>query len=244
MDPALLNRVINDPSVRPWVGGGDVELDVTPWTSNPANVILVNEHGGFCGIKQEDGVYELHTNLLPEGRGAKAFHAAREAAHYLFTRTDAHEIVTKVPAFNRRADRFVRTFGYTERFRRSNAAIGPDGPCDVTYFAYTIDQWLATDDLLPLYGEWFHRRLEEAKIAAGSTLPVHDDDPAHDRAAGAAIAMIHAGNAAKGVWFYNRWARFAGYATIELLSINPVIVDVRDAIIEISHDNMEVIQCR
>lgn len=244
MDPALMNRVINDPSVRPWVGGGDTELDITPWTSNPANVILVNEHGGFCGIKMEPGVYELHTNILPEGRGAKAVYAAREACHYLFTKTDAQEIVTKVPAFNKAAERFARTFGYTERFRRANAMMGPDGLSDITFFAYTIDQWVAADDLLPFYGEWFHHELEQAKIAAGSALPVHDDDPSHDRAVGAAIAMIRAGHATKGVWYYNRWARFAGYATIELLSINPVIVDVRDAIVEISHDNMEVLQCR
>jgi len=239
-----MNRVVNDPSVRPWVGGGDVELDVTPWTSNPANIVLVNEHGGFCGIKHDAGIYELHTNILPEGRGLKAVHAAREACQYLFTKTDAQEIITKVPTFNKAADRFARTFGYTERFRRTDAAVGPDGPCDVTYFAYTIDQWAAADDLLPVYGKWFHDELEKAKIAAGSSLPIHDDDDAHDRAVGAAIAMIRAGNASKGIWFYNRWARFAGYATIYLLSLNPVVIDVQDAIVEISSDDMEVLSCR
>ncbi|WP_155847994.1 hypothetical protein [Asticcacaulis benevestitus] len=239
----LLNRVVNHPDVRPAVGGVG-NLDLTQLVGNPDNIALVNDFGGFIGVKHEQGIYECHTLFLPEYRGTKAFAAAREAASFMFTKTDCLEILTKVPLSNRPAAMMVRHLGYIERFSRKSAFNGPAGQCDVRYFAYSIDQWMADDVALPFIGHQFHDQMEAAKDRHRSALLTHDEDEAHDRAVGAAASMLTAGNAVKAVWFYNRWARFAEYQTIELLSTNPIVVDVRDAVLQISDNGMEVLKCR
>jgi hypothetical protein len=58
------------------------------------------------------------------------------------------------------------------------------------------------------------------------------------------MRMIRAGNAEKGVEFYNRWARFAGYALIFAVSLQPVVIDVVDAVVGLGPEGMEVLLCR
>ena len=94
-------------------------------------------------------------------------------------------------------------------------------------------------------GHAFHEMLEAAKREACTELPVHDDDPAHDRYVGACALMAKRGQAAKGVGMYNSWAAAAGYAQIQLLSAAPPVVDVVDGIVHLNQaGEMEVLQCR
>mgnify|MGYP001578648080 FL=1 len=60
---------------------------------------------------------------------------------------------------------------------------------------------------------------------------------------GATVAMLRSGNARKAVVFYNAWARFAEYATVELLREQPIVLDVRDAVIEVRATEGEVLRC-
>jgi hypothetical protein len=240
MDAAFLNRVVNDETVRPFVGG-EGDLDLTPALANPANVALVNEHGGFLFEFHDPGRYEGHTMFLPSGRGAAAFGAAADAFRYLFTRTEAVEIVTKVPGSNRGADLMARRLGFQSMFERQGA--WPDGS-KIEYWGLSLDRWRALDKTLPGEGRAFHDLLEAAKSAAGSALDTHPDDDAHDRAAGLAVLMAKAGQVRKAAWAYNRWARFAGYQLIELLSEAPAVIDVKDAIVAVRDGELEVLKCR
>jgi hypothetical protein len=240
MSADLLNEVANNEAVRPFVGGAGF-VDVGAVVANPQNVALINEHGGFIFVRDEATRFELHTLFLPEGRGAGVLPAFEEAARFVFASTDCLEITTKVPASNKAADLMARRAGFAPIFTRS--AIWPDGS-DVTYYSLTLDTWRARDPELVVEGYNFHVMLEEAKAAAGSALKTHPDDDAHDRAVGAAVLMALAGNAGKAVWIYNRWARLAGYQTIEQVSVAPVLIDVRDAIVGVAGDTMEVVLCR
>lgn len=231
MDSALLNRVINDPSVRPHVVADDGIVDVTTVVQNPDNYALVTEHGGFILIRHEPGVYEVHSQFLPEGRGKHAVAAMREGFRYMFANTDCLEIVTKVCDDNLPADSFAKIAGFKHRFSRENAWNGKR----MSYRAITIDDWAMTDPVARKAGQDFHERLEAEKVRRGSVLPVHDEDQVHDRYVGAAYLLFQH-QPTKAVWFYNKWARFSGYATIELLSDRPTVVDVRDAIIELGDD--------
>jgi hypothetical protein len=239
-DAGFLNEVANDDAVRPWLGG-EGALDLTGTVGNDANVALINRHGGFVFICHDATRYELHTLFRPEGRGAGVLPAAEEAFRWLFVNTDCAEIMTKVPAGNRAADLMARRAGFTPIFTRE--AAWADGSA-VTYFAMTFDAWRARDGALAAAGHDFHTLIETAKAAAGSALPTHPDDEVHDRAAGAAVLMALAGNAEKAVWLYNRWARFAGYQTIDLVSALPVVIDVRDALVTVQGEKLEVLQCR
>lgn len=225
LDGAFLSLVANDPCVRPWLGG-EGPIDLGPVAEDPANVVLESETGGFVLQKLDAGLYEAHSIFLPKSREAPKL--AQDGFRYMFTATDCLEIVSKVPANNRRAHGLARWCGLQETFRRARAWNGHD----VSYRSLTFDRWKARDPELRGHGEWFHSLLDAAKARGGSNLPVHADDEAHDRAVGAAVLMIRAGNAAKAVWTYNRWAVFAGYSNIRMISQNPVLLDVGDAIVD------------
>ena len=78
--------------------------------------------------------------------------------------------------------------------------------------------------------------------------PEHPDDPVHDMAAGAALLMIERGQPAKGVAFYNRWARLAGYSEIRLVSDSPVTIDMSEdgivCVLGLGSRGMEMLLCQ
>ena len=229
-DGAFWNAIANDPAVRPFIGPGEQDLDLSPIVALELNYPLATEHGGFIFAKHEPGRYELHTIFGPQGRGRAVLDAFAEAARWMFTRTDCLEIVTKTAATNRPAAWMARLAGFRPLFVRKGA--GWDGS-DVTFYVLSLDEWMQRDGLTEGEGSAFHDLLEDAKRATGSGLPTHPDDPAHDRAAGAACLMAKAGQGAKAAWI-----------DIELVSADPVIIDVRDALLGVRDGKLEVIECR
>lgn len=240
-DPTFWNAIANDPETRPLLGAGTEAVDLSPVLAECRNYALATEHGGFLFIKHEVGRYELHTLFSKEGRGRGVLPAFAEAARFMFTATDATEIVTKTADSNRAASIMARRAGFRPTFTRP--AAWHDGS-DMTFYGLTLDEWMQRDPTLEAEGHAFHEMLEAAKRAKGSELPTHPDDPAHDRAAGAACLMAKAANAAKAAWIYSRWACLAGYQTIELIEDNPVVLDVRDALVTVTDGRLEVLECR
>ena len=97
-DATFLNRVVNHPEVRPWVGRPDAgEGDLTALVIDPANVTLVNQRGGFVYVRKAPGVFEVHTQFLP---GGSATQAARESVAYMFDVIGAEKLITAVPEDN------------------------------------------------------------------------------------------------------------------------------------------------
>jgi len=240
-----LNTIVNHPEVRPWVAAaGQGYLDLTPVVANPDNYLLMGDGGGFVFVQQEPGIYEVHSQFLPEHRGENVITAARDAERWMFTRTDCVEIRSKVPEGNVGAAAFARKMRYELQFQRSNAWIADKGALSVKYYARTLNQWVNQADELKASGEWFHHKLEDAKIAAGSTMPIHDDDEAHDLYVGATVEMIQSGQIAKALAFYTRWAPFAGYGPIVLIATNPTVIDIGDAILAVRDDDFDVILTR
>jgi hypothetical protein len=236
-DAAFLNTVANHPDVHPWIGAVG-EVDLSAAILNPANVALVNNGGGFFLMCHEPGIYEVHSQFLPEARGG-SITAMRDGFDYLFTRTDCHTVLTQVPDINRAAAALAKHARFRPMFRRADTMRGP-----TAYMGLTVEQWVQDNPDLEADGEWFHDSLSAAKKLSGSDLPEHAHDPAHERAVGAAVRMIRAGNARKGIGLYNQWARFAGYLPVSLISETPVIVDVGDAVVELNGSEMEVLICR
>lgn len=238
MDGANLTRIANDPEVRPWIGGEGV-MDLGPLLSDPANYGIEADHGGWLLHPILPGVYELHSLFLKEGRGKPFFAAAREMFRFMFAETDCLEIVTKCPDDNPAARMAAATVGFRERFRREDAWAPGVG---ISYQVFSVDDWVARDGECLAQGEAFHDALKAAQITAGSDRPFHPDDEAHDRAVGAATLMIRGGYTAKGVGFYNRFAKFAGYAEVQ--AVGPRTIDVVDAVVEVVPTGFEVLLCR
>lgn len=239
MDAAFFNRIVNLPEVRPWIGPGDHPLDVSGTVLNPLNYALRNEHGGFILEALDGGVYHVHSQFASEGRRG-SIAAMREALDFMFTRTDCMRITSHIPDNNLAAKGLGIKAGFREWFRRDMPHFGPSAVVKID-----VDDWIAGNRALEADGERFHRLLEEAKAAIGSSLPTHPDDPVHDRHVGAAVRMAERGHAGKGVAIYNAWAKLAGYQPVTLLQANPPVVDVLDAVVGLgTAGEMEVLQCR
>lgn len=239
-----VNIIANHPDVRPWVAGGTDAIDLTPVVDISANILLLNEHGGCFFERVGAGIFEVHTLFLPEGRGPAAVAAVKDALHWMFTQTDCIELQTKVPSGNKGALGLVRAIHGTLQFHRDAVWPGPSGMVGCGFYSLGINDWAGKCDAAMEAGHWFHDKLEQAKAAQGAAMPVHDDDDAHDRYVGATVEMILAGQIDKALWFYNRWARFAGFAQVKQIAANPAIIDIQDAVLAIKPNDFEVLLCR
>ena len=114
-DPAFLNQVVNHADVRPWLGqdrASPISMDAL--IANFENIALVNEWGGFVFAKLGPGIYEVHTQFLPAGRGERAVTAARQAARYMFKEAKAEVLLTDVPEDNSGALRLALATGFEQ----------------------------------------------------------------------------------------------------------------------------------
>src|SRR6185312_16925279 len=151
-----VNAVVNHPEVRPWVGGGEGPVDLTPLVANPANVLLTGEGGGVLFQCLAPGLYEAHCQFLPEARGPQSIQAVKDALRWLFTSSDAVQIVTKVPAGNKAALGLVRAIHGQKLFEREKVWPVGDELQGVGYYSLTLMQWAGKADGLAVSGQWFH----------------------------------------------------------------------------------------
>lgn len=83
-DAERINDLVNHPSIRPHVGGDlEVEIDLSAVVADDQNYFLMGEHGGFAYTWSAPHIYEVHTFILPDGRGRAAYHLARESLAFM-----------------------------------------------------------------------------------------------------------------------------------------------------------------
>lgn len=192
------------------------------WLADERNIAVAAGEGVFLLTWLELGTYEIHTLFH---RGATTYSA--DILYWMFTRTDCIEVVTKVPQFNVAAKRLAEGAGMKHQFTgRTWRCNGKSWPID--FYAYRIDDWILEQPGLPTLGAAFHAQLGALGVEID-----HEDDAVHDRYVGAAMAMVEGGQAPKGILYYNRWARFYGAAEVELISLDPPVVDVGTAKVSI-----------
>lgn len=237
-DAGRLNAIINDPSVYPLVrGAAEGPLDLGPVIADPRHVALMAEHGGCVFIQHQPGIFEVHTQILPVGRGAWAVAMVRQALYWMFTRTDAVEIWTRCPKGNLGARALARAVGGAFEFTAQRGWIQDGAVIQADIFALRIQDWMKTASGLVEVGEWFHESLKREFERTGRPEETHPDDGVHDRYVGLAVEMIRNGQPYKGAIFYNRFAAMAGYEKVRILSVDPVVVDIRNAILEVHGKN-------
>lgn len=245
-DAAEINSILNDPSVFELIKlpGMKPDLDVSPVLRNPANVLLMADGGGIIFAQAEPGIYEVHTNFLETHRGRDAIRASLEAYRWMFTHTDCMILQTKVPVFNKAAEKFCGIVGATKDFERKGTWLTDSGPADMSYWTLSYESWLRRTPELMESGRAFHARLDEECARHGVREENHPDEPCHDLYVGVCAETIYAGQPEKAVVLYNRSARFAGYGAIALVSKSPLLIDIGTAILQVVNDSFKVIQCR
>lgn len=83
-DAERINYLVNHPEIRPFVGGDITKsIDLTASVQNPADIYVGGDHGAFGCSFVCPGVYEVHTFILPEGRGKWACEFAKAALAYV-----------------------------------------------------------------------------------------------------------------------------------------------------------------
>lgn len=238
-DATFLNKVLNHPAVYPMVkGNAEGPIDASAIAADPANILLCGEQGAIVFVCHQGGLYEAHTQVLPDGRGAWSLRFVRAALHWLFTHTSAVEVVTRCPHGNIPALALAKRVGGRFQFTNPNGWIidGKQVPADI--YSLTIVDWMRQAPGLEERGHWFHEVLEAEyrRLGALNASP-HPDDDTHDRYVGMACEMILGGMPHKAAAFYNRWAVMAGYAPISIIKeTHPVTVDIHDAVIVVPED--------
>jgi hypothetical protein len=244
-EPHLLNRMANHPDIEPTFRADAVgRLDFSGIIHSPRVRVLMGEHGGMIFQEHMDGFWECHTMVRKEGRGRWTIAMVRECLKWIFSRTQAVEIVTRVPRGNLGALALVRAIGGVYEFTNRNGWMidGEKIPADI--YSMHISQWIREAPGLIERGQWFHKRLESEYARLGVHEKPHPDDVSHDRQVGAAVEMILGGQPMKGLIFYNRWAVVAGYMPVTLLGLNPITIDIHDSIIVVRENDFGVLSCR
>jgi len=220
-----INAVINDPYVRSWVAPGTETLDITKAVADENNILLMGDHGGCMFFRIQAGVYEVHTQVERAGRGEWVVGLTTACAHWMFTRTDAYEVLTRVPNGHIAARAAAIEAGMKYEFTRPGECLFRGRMVDVHIYSCRIQDWVQTAPRLVEIGRTFHDMLHREADRLGLT-DAHDDDENHNRYVGAAVEMIRAGKLVKGVAFYNRWAIVSRHDPIKILSQAPPTVEI------------------
>lgn len=242
-DVAFVNSIVNHPEVFPWIAlPGQESVDCAVLVNDYSNIVLKAKGGCFIFVFEEPGLYEVHSQFLPEYRGKNVFEAAQEALKWMFLGTDCLEIRTRIPPTNP-GYKLPPSLGFALDFERPSWPT-KDGFENCLHFSLTYWGWIKSEKTLGLVGKEFHEQLLEGKARLGVNDPQHEEEEVHNIRVGAAIEMARRGQPEKGVWAYNRWARFAQYERVTLLEISPVIVDIGEAVIRVNKNNIEVLSCQ
>lgn len=244
-DATEINAIFNDPAVLPLITVPGIDtIDAAALVSDHRNVLLMADGGGIMFIADEPCIYEVHTAFLPKFRGRHAIRASLEAYRWMFTHTDCVTLQTRIPAFNKPAALAAHMVGFELAFERAKVWPTAAEPADMRFYELHYPGWLKRTDALIESGRAFHGRLDEEYQRHGKPPHSHTDEYCHDRAVGACAEMIYGGQPEKAVILYNRWARFAGYGPIALISRSPIVIDIGDAVILVGEQTFKVIQCR
>jgi hypothetical protein len=247
-DASEINPIVNDPSVFKYVAVEGMEsLDLTPIVADKRNVLLMGDHGGILCCWLADGTYEVHTNFLKAERDDSryALYVSRAAYRWMFVNTDCVTLLTRIPGNNRAARIFATMAGWTKEFERENCwSSVSDGIVGMTFCALRYDDWVRKTPELMQSGRAFHDRVATEFERHGRCDEQHADEDCHDLHVGACVEMIYGGQLEKAVILYNRWASFAGYGIIRLVSKIPAVIDIGNALIQITGDTFKVVVVR
>lgn len=95
-DAERINGLVNHPDIRPFLGGDVTQgIDLTGAIVD-RNVFLLGQYGGFGVTWCAPRIYEVHTFILPAGRGLWALKAARALLAKMRDEFNAERVWTRV----------------------------------------------------------------------------------------------------------------------------------------------------
>lgn len=111
-DAVAVNAFVNHPDIRPHIGGDITQpVDLSGSVASDKNIFLLGAQGGFMLIWTSPDAYEVHTFILPEGRGRWAAQAARNGIGMMKYKFGARQIWTRVAEGRDNVIGFTRAAG-------------------------------------------------------------------------------------------------------------------------------------
>lgn len=239
LNPSPFVAIAKHPEVRPWLGLGDnAPESLYALVENPGNVCFLTDHedGGYILAKLQPGLYAAHTLAMPSARGKAMLGCMRDGFASMFKAHDAIEIVTTVPDGNPAASRWAEVAGFREVFRREACFPLMDEMVGASFRSLHYGDWVIHDKRHAELGELFHQRLKDFEA------PDHPDDPIHDLWVGATLGGCLEGNLLKSIGMYNRWAAHAGYGAANIVSVNPPVIDIGTATIQLTSGRLDILK--
>jgi RimJ/RimL family protein N-acetyltransferase len=89
-------------------------LDLSHVIENPEHIMLRAEDktGGWLFYHLGNGIYECHSQFLPEGRGPHIPALAADALNWIFGNTDAQIILARCPLNNEPVTKLTKRMGF------------------------------------------------------------------------------------------------------------------------------------
>lgn len=247
-DAQRVNEILNHPGVRPWVANGTERLDVSSQIADKRNVFLFGDNGGVGFLYTQPGVYEAHTQVLPSARGAWTRAMTEACVRYMFTRTDAYDITTRVPVGHIAAKAAAEAQGMRHEFTRPDGVVFQDRIVDCHVMSFRVQDWVARTSALAETGQWLHDRLAAEAERLSIADEGHEPDLNHNQYVGAAVEMMFGGQCQKAVSLYNRWVTAARHLRdgklqhVALVSETPPTVRFDIGLLQFSDNDVKVIR--
>lgn len=239
MDASVINAFLNAPDIRPWIAdAADGEINVQKQIEHPDVIFLMGEHGGVMLHRYMPEHFEVHTFVESAGRGAWALGMIKSAQHWLFTKTDAKEVLTRIPETHRAALGLTIKAGMTHEFVRPDGVKINGKTISVDIYRLSLQDWIKKAPWLIEKGAQFHEWLNAKAAVLGFSSP-HDNDDNHNRYVGAVLEMFLGGQPVKATQMYNRWAVISRHAPIKLVSLSPPTIDMDIGQLKLSDGNLE-----
>jgi len=241
-DAVGVNAILNNSTVRPWVADvADGPLDVSASVANQDNILLMGKYGAIFFLCVMPGTYECHTQILPSGRGQWAFEFAIATLDWMFARSNAWEITTRVPAGHLGALTLARSVGFRHEFTSMEPCKFRGKVVQASILRLGIHEWVAQSECYFQLGETLHDQMAAEADRLGITARPHAEDVYHDQIAGLAIELARYGLIVKGSIVYNRWAILARHRTISMVSKEPPVVGMDLGHMRIKETGIEIV---
>ncbi len=243
-DAIFINRIANHPEVAPFVRGYLLgKMDFAEAVTDRNNMFLTSEHGAMIFNCLQPGLFEAHTMVLPQGRGLWTLRFVRACLFWMFTRTNAMEIMTRVPKGNVPAMALVRSIKGVYEFTNRRGWVMDNDPVPADIYSMHAQSWIRDAEGLRERGEWFHAKLTMELSRLGSVASAGQSVAMRDRHIGAACEMVFGGQPHKGIIFYNRFAAMNDLHPASLIGINPISIDLGFGVIVMRDNDFWLASC-
>lgn len=237
-----VNAILNHPRVRPWVADmAEGQLNISAAVDNTDNILLMGEHGAVFFICIMPGTYECHTQILPEGRGEWAHKLAVAVLDWMFTRSNAWEITTRIPTGHIGALALTRSVGFQYEFTSMEPCMFRGKAVTTSIWRLSIHEWVARSAKSADLGEKLHSQMASEALRLCIQTPPHAEDQYHNHVAGAAVEMVRNGLMAKALFYYNRWAILSRHRPISMLSSDPPVIRMDIGAMKIKEAGIEIV---